>query len=328
MSLMNLRSLRTFVAVADAGGIARASAHLNLSQPAASRQINGLESSLNVRLFDRIGRRFRLTSEGEALLNQSRRLLMEADTLAMQAQALNKSQAGLLRVGATPQLIESLLVDFLSHYRRRHPRIEVHLVEEGSLRLADRLERGDVHLALVISDDRFRQELLFPLYALAVLRQSHQLGRHRTLDVTQLADEPILLLNRSFASRVWFDTACSRARVRPSVLLESASPHTIIALAAAGFGIAVVPSTVQIQSSVRALPIVCSGEPLGDWGTIAWNPRRSLAPYAEQFAQELAAHCQRVHPGRKFIRSAPALPRQKKPGKAGPGHRSSASRVG
>jgi len=310
---MNIRSLRTFVAIADAGGIARASAHLNLSQPAASRQISGLEASLNVKLFDRIGRRFRLTSEGESLLKQSRQLLMDAEAIAAKAQALNKAQAGVLRVGATPQLIESLLVNFLAQYRRRHPGIEIHLVEEGSLRLADRLEHGDIHLALVIADDRFRHELLFPLCALAVLRQNHRLSRHRTLDVTQLSDEPILLLNRSFASRAWFDGACGLARVRPSVVLESASPHTIIALAAADFGIAVVPSTVRLRSGVRALPMVRGDELLGDWGTIAWNPRRSLAPYAEQFVQELAAHCQRAHPGREFMRNAPPLP--KKPGK-------------
>ena len=312
---MNLRSLRTFVAIADAGGIARASAHLNLSQPAASRQISGLEARLNVRLFDRIGRRFRLTAEGESLLKQSRKLLMEAEALTVQAQALNKAQVGLLRVGTTPQLIESLLVDFLAQYQRRHTGIEVHLIEEGSLRLADRLEHGDVHLGLVIADDRFRHEVLFPLCALAVLPENHRLSRKRTVDVTQLSNEAILLLNQRFASRGWFDQACSLERVRPNVILESASPHTIIALAGAGFGIAIVPSTVALRSGVRALPIVRGSELLGDWGTIGWHPRRSLPRYAEEFVQELAAHCQRAYPGRKFMRNAPPLPPPKRPGK-------------
>ena len=85
---MNLRFLRTFVCVADAGSIARAGTQLNLSQPAASRQILALESELGVRLFDRIGRRYRLTSEGEDLLRQSRHLLMAADVLTARARAL------------------------------------------------------------------------------------------------------------------------------------------------------------------------------------------------------------------------------------------------
>lgn len=303
---MNLRNLRTFVAVADAGSIARASAHLNLSQPAASRQILALEGSLKVKLFDRIGRRFRLTSEGESLLRRSRRLIMDADALSMEAQALNRAQAGLLRVGATPQTIESVLVDFLADYRSRHPAIDVHLVEEGGLRLVDRLERGDIHLALVISDDRFRQERLFP--AIAVVHQKHRLRGRRKIDVKELAEEPVLLLTRSFASRGWFDAACNLARVRPRVLLESASPHTIVALAEAGFGAAIVPSTVLIRRSVHAMPIVRGTEPLGNWGMIAWDPLRSLAPYAQEFTRELATHCRRGYPGRNIIGAAPALP--------------------
>ena len=98
---MNLRHLRTFVSIADAGGIARAGSRLNLSQPAASRQILALEADLGVRLFDRIGRRFRLTSEGEDLLRQSRRLLLDADSLGARARALKGGHTGILRVGAT-----------------------------------------------------------------------------------------------------------------------------------------------------------------------------------------------------------------------------------
>ena len=125
-----------------------------------------------------------------------------------------------------------------------------------ALRLADRLARGDVHLALMMSDARFQQQPLFPLYVLAVLSEKHRLSRHRTLDIVELADEPVLLLNRSFATRGWFEAACSVAHIRPRVLLESAAPHTIIALAGAGYGIAVVPSTVLIpRGSVRAMPL-------------------------------------------------------------------------
>jgi DNA-binding transcriptional LysR family regulator len=302
--------LRTFVAVADAGGIARAGARLNLSQPAASRQILSLETSLGVKLFERVGRRFRLTSEGEYLLRQSRRLLMEADSFTEGAYALKKGQTGVLRVGASPQAIESTLAVFLAHYRSRHPGIEVHLVEDGGLRLADRLARGDVHLALVVSDERFQQQPLFPLYLLAVLSENHQLSRNRTLDIVELAEEPLLLLNRSFATREWFDSALRAGRVHPRVLLESGAPHTIIALARVGYGIAVVPSSVLIPgSSVRAMPLVRRGAALGSWVMVAWEPARFLTPYAEQFVEELVAYCRRTHPGRRFIRYAPPLPR-------------------
>src|SRR5262245_25115838 len=128
---MNLRHLRTFVVVADAGGFAAASDRLNLSQSAASRQIQALEAELRVMLFDRIGRRVHLTSEGEDLLGRSRHLLAEADSFAERARALEKGEKGILRVGATPQVIENTLAPFLGPYRRRHPGVEVQLVEDG-----------------------------------------------------------------------------------------------------------------------------------------------------------------------------------------------------
>jgi LysR family cyn operon transcriptional activator len=309
---MNLRNLRTFVGVAEAGSIARAVMRLNVSQPAASRQILTLEAELGVRLFDRIGRRLRLTSEGEDLLRQSLRLLMEADLLNERARALKGGQTGILRVGATPMVIENTLSGFLRHYQLHHPGVEVHFVEDGGLRLPSRLEKGDVHLALIVPDERFRNRPLYPVLNLAVMSKRHRLSQRRTLEVAALGDEPLLLLlQRGFGSREWFDAACSIAHIRPRMRLESAAPHTLIALTKVGYGLAVVPSTVVIPSAVRALPLVQRGAPLGRWLTVAWDPQRLLASYAEQFVEELVAYCRRDFPGRDLVRRAIPLPRPK-----------------
>jgi LysR family cyn operon transcriptional activator len=305
---LNLRYLRTFIDIAEAGSIARAGTRLTVSQPAASRQVLALEADLGVRLFDRIGRRLQLTSDGEDLLRQSRRLLVEADGLTARARALKGGHTGILRVGATPMVIENTLAGFLLQYQRRHPGIEVHFVEDGGLRLPSRLEHGDVHLALVVPDDRFPSKVLYPVHNVAVLSSKSGLDRGRALDVAELADEPLLLLHRTFGSREWFDSACHVARIRPRVLLESAAPHTLIALTEAGYGVAVVPSTVRIPGGVRAVPLIQRRASIGRWLTIAWDAQRSLPAYAERFAHELVAHCRRDYPGRELIRRAPPLP--------------------
>ena len=128
---MNLRQLRTFVAVADAGSFVRALGRLHLSQPAASRQIAGLEAELGVLLFDRSGRGIRLTPQGEDLLRQSRLVLTDADSLRERARALNKGRRN-IRLGATPEVIGNLPAAFLTSYRRSHPGIQVRLVEDGA----------------------------------------------------------------------------------------------------------------------------------------------------------------------------------------------------
>jgi DNA-binding transcriptional LysR family regulator len=307
---MNLRQLRAFATIADVGGFARAATRLHLSQPALSRQIHALEADLGVPLFDRIGRRVQLTSQGEDLLRRSRRLLAEAESLGERARQLKSGETGILRIAATPQVIENLLAPFLILYRHRHPGVEVHLVEDGGARLLGRLERGESHLSITpAGTTRFAGRLLYPMHVVAALPSTHRLARQRLLEVAELEDEPLLLPQHGFGSREWFDIACDIAHIRPRVLLESAAPHTLVALVATDYGIAILPSNVRVpQDGIRAIPLVYRGASIGRWAHIAWDPRRFLAPYAEHFVTELAAHCRRDFPGRGLVKRAPPLP--------------------
>jgi LysR family transcriptional regulator, cyn operon transcriptional activator len=307
---MNLRHLRAFATISDVGGFARAATRLHLSQPALSRQIQALESELGVPLFDRIGRRVQLTSQGEDLLRRSRRLLAEAESLGERARELKSGETGILRVAATPQVIENLLAPFLIHYRRRHPGVEVHLIEDGGNRLLGRLERGETHLSITpAGTTRFEGRVLYPMHVVAALPLAHRLAHHRLLEIAELEDEPLLLPQRGFGSREWFDIACDIAHIRPRVLLESSAPHTLVALAATQYAVAILPSNAQVpRDSVRAIPLVHHGSSIGRWAHIAWDPHRFLAPYAEHFVTELVADCRRDFPGRDIIKRAPALP--------------------
>jgi DNA-binding transcriptional LysR family regulator len=162
-------------------------------------------SNWAVQLFDRIGRRVQLTSEGEDLLQRSRRHLRDAEAIGERARSLKSGQTGVLRVGATPQLIESMMVAFLARYQRRHPGVEIQLTEDGGIRLPMRLERGDVHLAIIPQGNgRFERRLLYPIYVLAVMAKGHPLRRHTILDVVDLEGEPLLLLTPAFGAREWF----------------------------------------------------------------------------------------------------------------------------
>jgi DNA-binding transcriptional LysR family regulator len=148
------------------------------------------------------------------------------------------------------------------------------------------------------------------MHVLAVLPRGHRLSRRAVLDVTELADEPLLRLGSSFASHGWFEAACQVAHIRPRVLLESVVPQTLIALARTGHGVAVVPSPVRIpRAGVRAAVVVHRGVSIGRWAVAAWDSQRFLPPYAVQFVDELVAHCRRGYPGDEYGRRAPALPR-------------------
>jgi LysR family cyn operon transcriptional activator len=310
---MNLRQLQTFVAIAESGGLARAEARLRVSQPAASRQVLALEVELGVPLFDRVGRPIKLTSEGADLLRHARRLLQDAEAFIERASALKSGQAGTLRVGGSTQHIENVLADFLPRYRHRHPSVEIDVIEDGGARIPERLERGDIHLALMnAGDDDFASRLLAPNHVLAVVSPKHRLASKRVLEIAELKGESLLLLRRDFASRGWFDTACHVARIKPHVILESSAPHTLLALARTANAVAVMPTNVRIPpDSVSALPLVHRRVSIGRWAIVAWHKERYLAPYAEYFIDELVGYCRHNYPGREFFKHAPPPPRPK-----------------
>jgi DNA-binding transcriptional LysR family regulator len=308
---VNLRALRMFVATAESGSLGRACARLNLSQPAASRQIHALEAEFGVRLFHRVGRQLQVTSAGEGLLQQSRRLLADADLLTGQARALKEGRKGTLRVSATPQLMAAFLASFLPRHRNRHSGIEVQLIERGAARQRNQLERGETDLAIMpASDGRFPGRLLFPIHVLAVVPKAHRLGRCGVVDVVELVNEPLLLLQPEFGSRASFDAACEIAQVIPRVLLECSAAQTLVELAAVGHGIAIVPSITMIQNQkLRALPLVLRRASIGHWEAVCWDPRRLAPPYVEPFVNQLVAHAGAGFPGHRFLRRAPSLPK-------------------
>lgn len=312
---MNLRFLDTFVGIADAGGIGRACERLHLSQPAASRRIVALENELGVQLFDRSAGRMQLTAAGEDLLRRSRRLLAEAQSLRDRARALAGGHGGILRIGCTPQVIEAFIAAFIAQYQARHPEVELRLVEAASGALPAQLERGDIDFAQIpAGDERFRWRLLYPTHAVAVFPSKHAMARGKAIDIKDLGGEPLLLLPHESQARGWMDAAFNVARLRPHIAHQSAVPHTLIALAAAGHGIAVVPSNLLIpQKGIAARPVLLRGQPVGRWSSIAWHPQRFLPPYAERFLEAFVRYAERADPGRRFTRRAPPLPRPKEP---------------
>jgi DNA-binding transcriptional LysR family regulator len=307
---MDLRHLRYFVAVAEAGSVSLAARRLNGTQPALSRQIRDLEQDLGVRLFDRIGRKIVLTGDGDELLGAARRLLADAEAFRERAQTLGGGEGGILRIGATPQFIEAALPEVLARYHRARPGVEVRVIEDGAGPLIKRVHQGELHLAIgVLRAEGLRSRLLYPLRVLAVMRRRHRLARRRSLAVTELVGEKILLLERGFQTRDLFEEACRAAHVQLQVRIESRSPQSLVALAAGGHGIAILPSVVRLdRARVAIAGMLHDGRPLGLWSRVVWDSDRYLPTHAGAFIEILAGYMGRAYPGHG-LGLARAIPR-------------------
>ena len=288
---MDLRRLRAFVTVAEHGTVSKAAQILHISQPALSRQIAVFEQELGFSLFQRSGRRLTTTSRADQLLGESRSLLNHVSTLGEHARALRQGDIKVLTVAASAMSIEGTFPGF------QLSGVQLALVEADADKHLQMLEHGDADFAInvvnvvEVDDNRFGTFLLSRFHIAAVMSDSIDSDAVGTIDIGKVVEHPLLLPNTSYATRNLFDAACRLADVRPLVRLESGSSRTLLALAEAGHGIAILPSILRLQGDgLRVLRVTHRGEPLWIAPAVIWDKRRMLPHHAQRFAEALAEH--------------------------------------
>lgn len=290
--MKDLRKLNFFVAIAEGMHLSRAAEALNISQSALSRQIQSLEQELGFRLFDRIGKRLTLTAEGEDLLPRAAQLIEQARGLSVHAAGVASGRVGHLRVGATAQTIASLIAPALPVFKKENPGIEITLAEGPNRTLTEMVERGAVHLAIATPDDpaMFNSEPLFDAQLLAYLPPGDPRSQQSRLAIEALVDAPVLLLRKGFMTRDLVDESFRKAGIRPRIVLESDSPHALVAMVNQGQGIAMLSSAAAKGiHNFRPVPLTLSGSPISRQVSAIWNRERHRPAALPRLVQALAA---------------------------------------
>lgn len=175
---MNLRALRYFVAIADAGSLTAASSAIRIAQPALTRQLRELEADLEVQLLQRLPRGVRLTQAGVTLYESAQRILAEAQRVRQQL-AQSKGQAShTVALGASPTLARVLLPGLFESCHRSLEGIRLQTREAFTPTLLDWLDRGIIDMAVVTNPQSRRELALQPL-----LGEPFVLAGHRSLGI-------------------------------------------------------------------------------------------------------------------------------------------------
>ena len=254
---MELTELRIFKAVADHGGITRAAAALNRVQSNVTTRVKQLEERLGTRLFHRQGRRLVLSSEGRLLLGYADRLLR----LSAEAQAALKGHAphGVLKIGALESTAATRLPAVLARYHREYPTVRLELVTATTGALVDKVLREELEAALVaepFAAGGLQTRHVFTEELVLVTARDHP----RVASPADLAQRTVLAFATGCAYRRRLEMWLGRSRMVADRVMEYGSYHAIVACAAAGGGIAVVPRSVlratgmEGQLAVHPLP--------------------------------------------------------------------------
>ena len=153
---MELRSLHYFVRIAELGSITRASAHLQIAQPALTRHVQRLEDELDAPLFTRANRGVRLTEAGHKLLESAQRILRDVERAGDEIRAHKAHPSGKIVLGVTPTLCPVVVPELFGRMRRHYPMIELKVVHAGTVRLEEFVIDGRIDIGLLAEIPRSR----------------------------------------------------------------------------------------------------------------------------------------------------------------------------
>ncbi|MCK1424619.1 LysR family transcriptional regulator [Bradyrhizobium sp. 180] len=246
---MDLRQLRYFIAVAEERSFTLAARRLNLSQPPLSQHIQALEAELGTQLLYRTSRRVELTQAGEAMLVRGRAILQQVKATEDEVRSIGAGLVGTLDVGATGSILRGRLAELLAAYRKVAPLVKMTVHEQApALQIAALLSRAtNICLIRGIPAERdLTSKLAWREEVVLAVPRSHRLAQRRRIALGDLASEDHVVLDpdsSDFARYV--RKCCVDAGFLPKVSQQVVDAQSIPSLIAAGFGVALVPQSIE-----------------------------------------------------------------------------------
>jgi DNA-binding transcriptional LysR family regulator len=290
---MELRTLRAFAEVVRQGGFSQAAKVVFATQSTVSKAVKQLEDELGVALLDRVGHRSSLTGAGEIVYRRALAMLAERDDLIAELDELRGLKRGTLRLGLPPLGSSTLFAPLFASFRSRYPGIEIRLVEHGSKRLEEVLLAGEVDFAasLMPVPDAFEAEPVRSEPLVALLPANHAFRNARHVTFQELAPSPFILFESGFALNSIILDACERRGVAPDVVARSAQIDFIVALVAAGLGVAFLPRMIAEQRAHEGVARVPLDEPGIDWSmALIWRRGGYLSDAARAWLDLVREH--------------------------------------
>jgi DNA-binding transcriptional LysR family regulator len=292
--MIELRSLRQFLAVAEELHFGRAATRLHMTQPPLTQAIQKLELALGAALFERSSRKVMLSAAGQALLPLARQLLLQAQDLAPQIQAAAQGQRGRLRLAFVSTVGYGELPRWLRGFREAQPGIAVELLEATLDLQLEAFARQDIDAGFIIhapgAVPAGFESLSVGLEPLMLaLSTDEPLATSAALQSSDVLALPLVMFPRDVAPSL-FDAVMQfyrEQRCTPRIAQQANQMQTIVNLVSAGIGAAWVPASVSglqrpgvVYRSVAALPPLCET-------SLVWPP--GAAPTVARFVAHVQA---------------------------------------
>jgi len=240
---MELRTIITFVRIAELGNFTKAASELGYAQSTVSMQIQSLENELGFPLFNRIGKYISLTQKGEDFLpyaNQILVMLSKIDTLKTEEQ-----QHGKLVIGILESLLYWVFSPLLPEFHQQLPFISIETTTASGTNLFNMLKKGELDVIFMLDKKIFEPDCVmafsYPVKLIFVASVNHPLATQPTINLETIIKYPLLLTERSSIYRHELELATAERNLELHPLVEVNNTLTLVNLTKAGMGISFLP---------------------------------------------------------------------------------------
>jgi len=285
---MDLRQLRSLVALSEERHFTRAAAREHIAQPALSQQIKRLEDEVGVGLVERTTRQVALTQAGTLLVARAKRILAELDAAQVELQALRGVQAGHLTIGTMHTMGPVDVSEALAMFHELHRGVELTVQEASSEELAEMLRVDELDLAFLSVTERIESHgldlrQLVSEKLVVILPPDHLLANRRRIRMASLRGERFISFREGARLRELLMGAGRHAGFEPHVTLESNESLRIRRLVARGMGVAILPRSDAVAPGPDVAISALVDPALSRDITLAWRADRRHSPAAAEF---------------------------------------------
>jgi DNA-binding transcriptional LysR family regulator len=259
---MELRHVRTFIALAEELHFGRASRTLRVAQSAVSQTLRALEEEMGMALLARTKRSVALTPAGAQFLQYARASIVQLEQGTAAARHVASGEEGELRLSCTLMSTLTRLPSVVARFQRQYPRVRLAIQPGGSMEQLAAIRQGrcDIGFMALKRDVAPLATLVVARAPLvAVLPSRHALARSTSLELGQLAAEKFIFLKQQSEPQIYeyFRAHCARAGFEPDVIVQVEHVEALLSFVAAGVGVSCVPGLVQRLPfrGVKTLPL-------------------------------------------------------------------------
>ena len=256
---MEIRDLRNFVKVVQAGSFTKAAEQSFVSQPSLSKSIKRLEQELDVELLERTTRFIRLTEEGKIVFEQSKKAISAMDEIQLHLNDLRHVHTGKIKIGIPP-LIGTLFFPTLARaFHEKYPNVLLELHERGAKLIGHLVDEGSVNLGFVVlptNDKLFDVRSFIEDEFVLFIHKDHPLAEKERVSIKQLKNEAFIIFSEEFTLHDVVIQACNKAGFIANIAYKSSQWDLIVELVASQLGITLLPKSIFNKQNNENIKVV------------------------------------------------------------------------